>query len=183
MKRSGWFLAVQLAVVVSFVCLQSPRLVAQEDHAERARAARAASGTWQEEPWMLIGVWNLDFDMSPRFGGPPPQARILKYWLEGDHLKHTVNLVNAKGEHTLGGWEIDSNFKTISAGTTTVKKVDRYTSLVIGHNKEGKLTSILTRVAWKDGKHLTFVRQRPDASGQLEVYAVENFTKADPHAE
>ena len=147
-----------LLIMFAF-CLQPQRIQAQ-----------------QEEPWQLIGVWNLDFTLSPLFDGAPPQTRTLKYWWEGDQLKHTVHLVSAEGEHRLGGWTVDRNIKTISGPNPTVKRLDAYSSQII-NIQDGKVRNLLTRIAWKDGKHMTFVRQRPDANGVLTVYGVEVFNK------
>jgi hypothetical protein len=139
-------------------------LAAQAAHAQR------------EEPWQLIGVWNLNFERSALFEGAPPQTRTLKYWWAGDTLKHTVHLVTATGEHTLGGWMVDRNLVTLPPATITLKRVDTHVSQIIS-KRDGKVTGLLTRIASKDGRNVTFVRQRPDAEGVMSVYGVEVFDK------
>ena len=160
MKRFNLkFLGVQLLLVVVALCLQPLRAEAPK-----------------EEPWQMLGIWNINFAQSPLFAGPMEQSHTLKYWWEDNQLKHVVNTVSPTGEHRVGGWTVDQNLKTITPPTTTVKRLDAYTSQII-NTRDGKVINLLTRIVWKDGKHATFVRQRPDANGVMTVYGVELYDK------
>ena len=160
MKRFGSkLLGVQLLLVAVAFCLQPQRVQAQK-----------------EEPWQMLGIWNINFAKSPLFAGPMEQSHTLKYWWEGGQLKHVVNTVDTKGEHRVGGWTVDQNFVTITPPTTTVRRLDAYTSQII-NKRDGKVVNLLTRIVWKDGKSATFVRQRPDADGVMTVYGVELYER------
>lgn len=152
MKRFSWrVVGIRLLLMISLVCVPTHGVDAQQD-----------------EPWLMIGTWNLDFTLSPLLEEPLPQSRVIKYWWEGDRLKHTTHVITANGEHRVSGWEMDRNFKPFPPSTIKMTRIDAHNSHMDDYR--------LTRISWKDGKHFTFIRTRPNGDRWV-VHSVEVYTK------
>lgn len=119
----------------------------------------------------FVGTWKLNADKSKLTGADALQNVTVRYEMDGESLKATVEGTDAKGqpvnfsyEGTLDGKPGNAtgapNFDTIS-----LQRVNSH-SIRATAKKDGKVAYTDRRVLSKDGKTLTISRTGTDTQGQ-----------------
>ena len=131
-----------------------------------------ASASLQAQNNPIMGTWTLNLSKSKYVSEPPPRSRTLKFDPVGSSGLRLINdAVMANGEKT----HIDETFiqdgrehplrRSANADTHVNVQFDAYTSQTIT-KKDGKPVQVLKRIVSQDGRTLTVIVSRTNASGQ-----------------
>jgi hypothetical protein len=118
----------------------------------------------------LIGTWKLNLDKS-KLVGQLPQSATLTYQQDGENIKLTAQVIDARGNATTGSaihiydGRLHPSMDSANYDASAYTQVDDKT-LIIARFKAGKLVAISTGVVSQDGNTGTVTTTGIDANGR-----------------
>jgi len=120
-----------------------------------------------------VGTWKLNPDKS-QFSSPPPKKQVFTFEDQGEWMKTTEDIINAKGLEYQVTWRARFDGKDYPitgsrAGTELVslRRIDSNTLEVVTKKKDGVASGTYRSVVSADGKVMTMTAWRgATASGE-----------------
>ncbi len=123
----------------------------------------------------FLGLWKCNFQKSrTTVASPPPQpvSMTLRYEKEGDRFRITAEAVTADGqsqrtERTVryGDAELPRTPNSPPGDVVINRRLDRKTEEIV-YKRDGKVTSVITRIVSQDGKTLTYTAKTTGDDGK-----------------